>query len=69
VLYAGRVVEDGATRDVLAAPRHPYTAALLKATPRLDRPAEALAPLPRSLIETLLAEAHAYDRANAGAYR
>ena len=69
VLYAGRVVEDGATREVLAAPRHPYTAALLKATPRLDRPAEALAPLPRSLIETLLAEAYAYDVANAGAYR
>jgi peptide/nickel transport system ATP-binding protein len=69
VLYAGRVVEDGAVQEVLKTPRHPYTAALLKATPRLDRPAEALTPLPRSLIETLLAEARAYDAANAAAYR
>ena len=29
VFYAGRVVESGPTRDVLAAPRHPYTAGLL----------------------------------------
>jgi len=38
-------------------------------TPRLNRPADALSPLPRSLIETLLAEARAYDRDNAAAYR
>jgi peptide/nickel transport system ATP-binding protein len=69
VLYGGRVVEEGAVEGVLASPRHAYTAALLSATPRLDRPAEALAPLPRALIETLLAEARAYDAANAGAYR
>ncbi|MEO8667019.1 MAG: ABC transporter ATP-binding protein [Bauldia sp.] len=69
VLYAGRVVEDGAAAAVLAGPRHAYTAALLSATPRLDRPADALSPLPRTLIETLLAEARAYDAANAGAYR
>lgn len=34
VLYAGRVVERGAAEQVLRAPRHPYTAALLAATPR-----------------------------------
>ncbi|MEV0645852.1 ABC transporter ATP-binding protein [Phytomonospora sp. NPDC050363] len=32
VLYAGRVVEVG--RDALTAPRHPYTRALVAATPR-----------------------------------
>ncbi len=45
VLHAGRVVEDGVTRDVLSRPAHAYTQALLGATPRLDRPADALAPL------------------------
>ena len=69
VLYAGRVVEDGATASVLADPRHAYTRALLSATPRLDRPADALAPLPASLTAELLAEARAYDAANGAAYR
>ena len=68
VLYAGRVVEEGATAAVLAEPRHAYTRALLAATPRLDRPADALAPLPRALIDELVAEAHAYDAANLAAY-
>jgi peptide/nickel transport system ATP-binding protein len=68
VLYAGRVMEDGATAAVLASPQHPYTRALLSATPRLDRPAEALCPLPRVLIEQLIAEARAYDAANSAAY-
>jgi peptide/nickel transport system ATP-binding protein len=63
------VVEDGGVAAALAGPRHAYTAALLSATPRLDRPAETLAPLPRSLTDTLLAEARVYDAANAGAYR
>jgi peptide/nickel transport system ATP-binding protein len=68
VLYAGRVMEEGATAAVLADPRHAYTRALLAATPRLDRPADALAPLPRALIDELVAEAHAYDAANRAAY-
>jgi oligopeptide/dipeptide ABC transporter ATP-binding protein len=36
VLYAGRVVEEGPVADVLARPAHPYTAALLRAVPRLE---------------------------------
>jgi peptide/nickel transport system ATP-binding protein len=35
VLYAGRVAEAGATRDVLFAPRHPYTQALLRCVPQV----------------------------------
>jgi peptide/nickel transport system ATP-binding protein len=62
VLHAGRVLEEGETRDVLTRPRHPYTRALLAATPRADRPAEALRPVPPALIEQLWSEAHRLDR-------
>ena len=33
VMYAGQMVEDAPTEALFAAPRHPYTAALLKALP------------------------------------
>jgi oligopeptide/dipeptide ABC transporter ATP-binding protein len=36
VMYLGRVVELGTAEQVFAAPRHPYTAALLRAAPRLE---------------------------------
>lgn len=38
VMYAGRIVESGASRDIFAKPRHPYTIGLLKCIPRLDEP-------------------------------
>jgi peptide/nickel transport system ATP-binding protein/oligopeptide transport system ATP-binding protein len=38
VMYAGRVVERGATRDVFYDPQMPYTWGLLGSIPRLDRP-------------------------------
>ncbi|GLR92159.1 ABC transporter ATP-binding protein [Bradyrhizobium iriomotense] len=34
VLYAGMLVEEGRTREILASPRHPYTVALLRCLPR-----------------------------------
>jgi len=39
VMRAGRVVEQGAARDVLERPAHEYTRTLLAAVPRLRVPA------------------------------
>ena len=45
VMYAGYVVETSTTRQLFALPRHPYTQALLRSTPRIDRPIEQLRPI------------------------
>ncbi len=37
VLYAGRLVEEGATADVFGAPHHPYTVGLLRCLPSVGR--------------------------------
>ena len=44
VMYAGRIIEEGPAREVLANPRHPYTQGLLKASPTLQR--GTLTPIP-----------------------
>jgi oligopeptide/dipeptide ABC transporter ATP-binding protein len=50
VLYLGRVAETGTIETVLGAPRHPYTKALVAATPGRGRP-QALAGEPVSPID------------------
>jgi len=35
IMYAGRLVEEGRTVDVIGAPRHPYTAHLVSSLPRV----------------------------------
>jgi oligopeptide transport system ATP-binding protein len=37
VMYAGFIVERGVVDDIYGDPRHPYTLALLKSLPRVDR--------------------------------
>ena len=41
VMYAGRIVESGPAGALYHNPRHPYTIALLRSVPRLDRPRQA----------------------------
>ena len=36
VMYLGRIVEEGAAREIIDKPRHPYTKALLSVVPRRD---------------------------------
>jgi len=36
VMYAGRVVESGTTRQIFNSPQHPYTWSLLRSLPRVD---------------------------------
>ena len=38
VMYAGRIVEQAPTAELMTRPLHPYTEALLKSTPRVDLP-------------------------------
>jgi oligopeptide/dipeptide ABC transporter ATP-binding protein len=46
VMYAGRLVETGPIEEVLAAPAHPYTAALLDALPSPEIPRGELRAIP-----------------------
>ena len=65
VIYAGRIVESAAVAEIFTRPRHDYTRALFAATPRYDRPADEVVPVPPALSRRLLAEAAAYDAARA----
>jgi len=38
VMYAGRLIESGTSKDIFGNPRHPYTIGLMKSVPRLDEP-------------------------------
>jgi peptide/nickel transport system ATP-binding protein len=66
VIHSGRILESGSAAELFARPRHPYTQALLAATPRFDRPAEALRPVPPEIIDRLWEDAAAHDAARAG---
>jgi peptide/nickel transport system ATP-binding protein len=53
VMYAGKVIETGETRDIYFNAHHPYTWGLLQSIPRLDTEVQQLRPikgLPPSLI-------------------
>jgi oligopeptide transport system ATP-binding protein len=47
VMYAGKIVEQAATKELFSHPQHPYTLALLHSIPRLDGKAhEVLSSIP-----------------------
>ncbi len=56
LLYAGKIIEEGRTSDVLTHPRHIYTKSLLAAGPRYDRPDAGLKPVPQTVFEQLRRE-------------
>ena len=52
IMYAGQIVEQGVAAQVYAAPRHPYTAALIGAVPTIasDRPLHGIPGIPRPSV-------------------
>ncbi len=53
IMYAGRLIEEGATRAVFARPLHPYSRHLIENLPRIgdDRPRQGLEGSPPSLAD------------------
>lgn len=63
VLYAGKVVEEAETTALFATPQHPYTRALMAATPRYTDPFASLKPVDEAVLAGLAAEIAAADQA------
>lgn len=59
VLFGGKVLEDASAQEFFAQPAHPYSAALLAATPKYTDPSGSLTPVPPSIIEDLNARLRA----------
>lgn len=53
-MYAGRVVEEGAVRDIFYRPRHPYTVGLIKAVPPVVGDLPEIASIPGAPPSLLL---------------
>ncbi|WP_210336732.1 ABC transporter ATP-binding protein [Ensifer sp. ENS05] len=60
VMYAGRIVEHGATRTVLETPQHPYTQALLRCLPERVAPKQELEAIPGAVPNLLHPPAGCY---------
>lgn len=63
VLYAGKVVEEADTAALFATPQHPYTRALMAATPRYTDPFASLKPVDEAVLAGLASEIAAADQA------
>lgn len=49
VMYAGRIIEEGPTRQIITQPRHPYTEGLIKALPENSVTGQRLNQIPGSM--------------------
>ena len=67
VIFGGRILEQGSAETVFANPSHPYTSALIAASPRHDQPERGLHPIPPELIARLCEETAVSDREYADA--
>jgi len=65
VMHGGRMLESAPARQLFADPVHAYTRALFAATPRFDRPADELRPIPAALTRQLNDEARVLDARDA----
>ncbi len=66
VMYAGRIVEHGATRAVLDTPQHPYTQALLRCLPERLAPKQELEAIPGAVPNLLHPPAGCYFEPRCG---
>jgi peptide/nickel transport system ATP-binding protein len=66
ILYAGKVIEETDVRAFFNQPGHPYSAALLAATPKYTDPDSSLMPVPQSVIDAVRDEIATYDRNHGG---
>ncbi|KKM10175.1 methionine ABC transporter ATP-binding protein [Clostridiales bacterium PH28_bin88] len=51
VMYAGRIMEQGSTSQVLETPLHPYTEGLLKSIPRIGKHKVKIEPIPGNVAD------------------
>jgi len=68
VMHGGRILESAPVAQLFQRPGHPYTRALMAATPRYDRPGEMLRPIPAELTAQLQNEALQYDEQRGGVH-
>ena len=65
VMHGGRVLESAPASRFFENPVHAYSRALFAATPRFDRPADELKPIPAALTQQLNEEARVLDARDA----
>lgn len=53
VMHSGKVVESGSCDQIIGWPQHPYTQALLNATPHFDRPQASLVPVDSTITQSM----------------
>jgi peptide/nickel transport system ATP-binding protein len=49
VMYAGRIIESGSTREIINDPQHPYTQGLINALPQQTLPGQRLKQIPGNM--------------------